>query len=86
MFKTTSNAVLCFGFLYQLGNRKTTDFGLFYDTSEKAKRFEPKYTLARRGLLNVKRTGRKQKKERKNRQNTVRGAAKATVGTWENKK
>lgn len=38
------------------------------------------------GLLEIKRTGRKQRKERKNRQKKVRGTAKTKVGAGKEKK
>lgn len=47
MYKTTPDVIFCFGFRTQFGGGKTTGFGLIYDTLENAKRFEPKYRLAR---------------------------------------
>ncbi|CAG5131289.1 unnamed protein product, partial [Candidula unifasciata] len=73
LYKVTADVVFCFGFRTHFGGGKTTGFALIYDTLDKAKKFEPKYRLARHGLLEIKRTGRKQRKERKNRQKKVRG-------------
>jgi small subunit ribosomal protein S24e len=47
MYKTTPDTIFCFGFRTQFGGGKTTGFALIYDTLENAKRFEPKYRLAR---------------------------------------
>merc|ERR1711914_27754 len=86
MYKTTPDLIFCFGFRTQFGGGKTTGFGLIYDTLENAKRFEPKYRQARHGMLELKKSGRKQRKERKNRQKKVRGTAKAKVGAGKDKK
>ncbi|XP_041364456.1 40S ribosomal protein S24-like isoform X2 [Gigantopelta aegis] len=87
MYKTTPDVVVCFGFRTQFGGGKTTGFGLVYDTLDFAKKFEPKYRLSRQGLYEkVAKPGRKQRKERKNRQKKVRGTAKAKVGAGKDKK
>ncbi|KAK2159115.1 hypothetical protein LSH36_158g03027 [Paralvinella palmiformis] len=80
MYKTTADVIFCFGFRTQFGGGKTTGFALIYESLDYAKKFEPKYRLARHGLLEIKRTARKQRKERKNRQKKVRGVKKAKVG------
>lgn len=80
LYKTTADVVFCFGFRTQFGGGKTTGFALIYDTLDYAKKFEPKYRLARHGLLKITRVARKQRKERKNRQKKVRGTKKAKVG------
>merc|ERR1711955_125792 len=80
-FKTTPDVIFCFGFRTQFGGGKTTGFGLVYDTLDLAKKFEPKYRLARHGLYERKRPSRKQRKERKNRQKKVRGTAKTKVSS-----
>ncbi|XP_045214919.1 40S ribosomal protein S24-like isoform X3 [Mercenaria mercenaria] len=81
MYKTTPDVIFCFGFKTQFGGGKTSGFALIYDSLDFAKKFEPKYRLARHGLLEIKRTGRKQRKEKKNRMKKVRGTKKAKVGT-----
>ena len=86
MYKTTPDVIFCFGFRTQFGGGKTTGFGLIYDTLENANRCEPKYRLARHGLLELKKSGRKQRKERKNRQKKVRDTAKAKVSSGKDKK
>ncbi len=47
MYKTTPDVIFCFGFRTQFGGGKTTGFGLIYDSLDFAKKFEPKYRLAR---------------------------------------
>ena len=47
MYKTTADVVFCFGFRTKFGGGKTTGFGLVYDSLDYAKKFEPKYRLAR---------------------------------------
>ena len=46
-YKTTADTIFCFGFRTHFGGGKTTGFALIYDTLDKAKKFEPKYRLAR---------------------------------------
>jgi small subunit ribosomal protein S24e len=41
------NTVFVFGFRSQYGGGKSTGFALIYDTIEDAKKFEPRYRLAR---------------------------------------
>ncbi|XP_076360666.1 ribosomal protein S24 isoform X2 [Tachypleus tridentatus] len=86
MYKTTPDVIFCFGFHTQFGGGKTTGFALIYDTLDYAKKFEPKYRLVRNGLAERVKTGRKQRKERKNRMKKVRGTAKAKVGAASGKK
>ncbi|CDW52967.1 40S ribosomal protein S24 [Trichuris trichiura] len=80
MYKTMASNVFCFGFRTQFGGGRSTGFALIYDTLDAAKKFEPKFRLARKGMLKVERIGRKQRKERKNRMKKVRGTKKAKVG------
>lgn len=47
MYKTTPDVIFCFGFKTQFGGGKTTGFALIYDTLDYAKKYEPKYRLAR---------------------------------------
>jgi len=47
MYKTTPDVIFCFGFKTQFGGGKTTGFALVYDSLDFAKKFEPKYRLAR---------------------------------------
>merc|ERR1711921_15492 len=64
------------GFKAAFGGGKSTGFGLVYDNLNYAKKLEPKYRLARNGLYEVKKSARKQRKERKNRMKKARGTAK----------
>ena len=80
MYKTTGDLVVPYGFKCQFGGGRSTGFALIYDTLDLAKKFEPKHRLIRNGHgTKVERGGRKQRKERKNRQKKVRGAKKGQV-------
>ena len=85
-FKTTPDMIFVFGFKTNFGGGKSSGFGLVYDTLDLAKRFEPKHRLVRNGLATRVKTGRKQRKERKNRLKKVRGTKKAKVGAGAAKK
>merc|ERR1711974_570514 len=61
----------------RFGGGKSTGFCLIYDDLKAAKKFVPKYRLARNGLFELKHSARKQKKERKNRLKKLRGTKKA---------
>lgn len=80
MYKVTPDVVFVFGFLTHFGGGKSTGFALIYDTLDFAKKFEPKYRLARHGLYEKQKQTRKQRKERKNRMKKVRGTKKSKVG------
>ncbi|XP_064649018.1 small ribosomal subunit protein eS24-like [Lineus longissimus] len=80
MYKTTADVVFSFGFRTKFGGGKTSGFALIYDSLDFAKKFEPKFRLARHGLHDKAKNPRKQRKEKKNRQKKVRGIAKAKVG------
>merc|ERR1712121_87510 len=81
-YNVTSDVIFAFGFRTHFGGGKTTGFALIYDNVDKAKKFEPKHRLVRQGLVEEKKkSGRKQRKERKNRQKKVRGTAKSKIGT-----
>ncbi|CAI4227997.1 unnamed protein product [Auanema sp. JU1783] len=80
LYKVATDLVIPFGFKSQIGGGKTKGFALIYDTLDYAKKFEPTFRLVRMGLATkVERGGRKQRKERKNRQKKVRGTAKNKV-------
>ncbi|KAI1291817.1 40S ribosomal protein S24 [Halotydeus destructor] len=86
MYKSTPDVIFCFGFKTNFGGGKSTGFALVYDTLDLAKKFEPKYRLVRNGLATRVKTGRKQRKERKNRMKKVRGIAKLKIGAGAGKK
>lgn len=79
LYRTTPDLVFCFGFNTNFGGGKSTGFALIYDTLDFAKKFEPRYRLARQGVVEPEKTARKQRKERKNRMKKVRGTKKAAV-------
>ncbi|GAM17523.1 hypothetical protein SAMD00019534_006980 [Acytostelium subglobosum LB1] len=62
-----SKTVYVFGMKTDFGGGHSTGFGLIYDNQELAKKYEPKYRLARAGLYTRPQTSRKQRKEKKNR-------------------
>ncbi|XP_064148022.1 small ribosomal subunit protein eS24-like [Loxodonta africana] len=80
MYKTTPDVIFVFGFRTHFGGGKTTGFGMIYDSSDYAKKNEPKHRLGKHGLCEKKKTSRKQRKEHKNRMKKVRGTAKASIG------
>merc|ERR1712215_320576 len=86
MYKTTADVIFAFGFHTLFGGSKTIGFALIYDNMDSAKKYEPKYRLDRHGVIEKKKTGRKQIKELKNRKKKVRGTAKAKVGAAGKKK
>ena len=74
MFKVAEvNTVILFGFRTAFGGEKSTGFALIYDNLDSAKKFEPKYRLARIGLSKKKEGSSKQRKEKKNRDKKVFG-------------
>ncbi|KAI8372688.1 ribosomal protein L23/L15e core domain-containing protein [Radiomyces spectabilis] len=77
MYKAEKEVVSVFGFKTHFGGGKTTGFGLIYDSVEALKKFEPKYRLARIGLAEPGKGGRKQRKEKKNRAKKFRGTKKS---------
>jgi len=74
MYKVADpKCVILFGFHTKYGGGLSKGFCLIYDDVEAAKKFEPKYRLARFGLLTKKQTSRRQIKEAKNRGKKTRG-------------
>lgn len=47
MYKCDKEAIVVFGFKLAFGGGKSTGFALIYDSIDAAKKFEPKYRLAR---------------------------------------
>ncbi len=76
MYNVALETIFVFGFKTAFGGGKSSGFALIYDTLEAAVRFEPKHRLVRQKLLEIKKTGRKQRKEKKNRAKKVRGSKK----------
>ena len=74
MYKVNSATLIqLFGFRTQFGGGKSTGFALIYDNEEAEKKYEPKYRLARAGLVKGREGSRKQIKEKKNRDLKVWG-------------
>eukprot|EP00628_Pelagophyceae_sp_CCMP2097_P013402 CAMPEP_0206804410 /NCGR_PEP_ID=MMETSP0975-20121206/3706_1 /ASSEMBLY_ACC=CAM_ASM_000399 /TAXON_ID=483370 /ORGANISM="non described non described, Strain CCMP2097" /LENGTH=291 /DNA_ID=CAMNT_0054346457 /DNA_START=12 /DNA_END=888 /DNA_ORIENTATION=+ len=65
--------ISAFGFRSKYGGGKSSGFCLIYDSLESIKKYEPKYRLLRKGILEKKETSRKQIKEAKNRKKKIRG-------------
>merc|ERR1712046_429254 len=75
--KAEPEATMVFGVKTDYGGGKSTAFCLVYDSVEDAKKIEPKYRLTRNGLIEAAtKTGRKQRKEKKNREKKFRGTRK----------
>merc|ERR1711907_394928 len=75
--KAEPEATMVFGVKTDYGGGKSTAFCLVYDSVEAAKKIEPKYRLSRNGLIEAAtKTGRKQRKEKKNREKKFRGTRK----------
>jgi small subunit ribosomal protein S24e len=77
LYKADKEVVSVFGFKTHFGGGKTTGFALIYDSVEALKKFEPKHRLVRIGLAEAPKGGRKQRKEKKNRQKKFRGTKKS---------
>lgn len=74
MYKVSdTSTIIVFGFKTVFGGGKSSGFALIYDSVEDAKRFEPKYRLARNGLGPAREGSRKQIKEKKNRGKKIFG-------------
>jgi len=69
------------GFKTAFGGGRSTGFGLIYENLDKMKKFEPKYRLVRAGVASTKgKTGRRAKKDCKNRMKKARGKEKTKAG------
>lgn len=53
MFKVLPDVCFVFGFKTCFGGGKSTGFGLIYDSLDQAKKFEPKYRLARVSIVTI---------------------------------
>ncbi|VDL60705.1 unnamed protein product [Hymenolepis diminuta] len=77
-YKTTPDVVFAFGFRTKFGGGKSSGFVNIYDSLDFAKRYEPKYRQIRNGLVEAKKSARKQRKEKKTKLKKIRGVAKIT--------
>ncbi|KAL9652569.1 hypothetical protein ABK040_000137 [Willaertia magna] len=73
---TDQQKIFLTGFKTKFGGGKTTGFCAIYDTLTDAKKIEPKFRLARNKIVEVKKDGRRLKKEKKNRAKKFRGKEK----------
>merc|ERR1712007_166953 len=76
--KASKEATSIFGMKTCFGGSKSTCFALVYDSVDAAKKHEPKHRLIRSGHAEAKavQVGRKQRKEKKNREKKFRGTRK----------
>merc|ERR1711977_815649 len=76
--KASKEATSIFGMKTKFGGGKSTCFALVYDSVEAAKKYEPKHHLIRSGHEEKPDAviGRKQRKEKKNREKKFRGTRK----------
>eukprot|EP01029_Cantina_marsupialis_P010396 TRINITY_DN236_c0_g1_i1.p2 TRINITY_DN236_c0_g1~~TRINITY_DN236_c0_g1_i1.p2 ORF type:complete len:135 (-),score=19.44 TRINITY_DN236_c0_g1_i1:97-501(-) len=66
MYKVTDeNTVFVYGMKTRFGGEKSTGFALIYDDVDSAKKFEPRYRLARQGLVERKQATRRANKKNK---------------------
>merc|ERR1711998_317456 len=77
-FKASADAAVIFGMKTQFGGSKSSCFALMYDNLEAAKKHEPKHRLIQSGHLDAPstKTGRKTRKEKKNKEKKFRGTRK----------
>jgi small subunit ribosomal protein S24e len=74
MYKVSAASLVnVFGFRTAFGGGRSSGFALIYDDEESQRKFEPKYRLARVGLVKGREGSRKQIKEKKNRDKKVWG-------------
>eukprot|EP01105_Mastigella_eilhardi_P009223 TRINITY_DN2191_c0_g1_i2.p4 TRINITY_DN2191_c0_g1~~TRINITY_DN2191_c0_g1_i2.p4 ORF type:complete len:147 (-),score=55.97 TRINITY_DN2191_c0_g1_i2:1565-2005(-) len=78
-----AKCIFVYGFKTHFGGGKSTGFGLIYDNLKIATKFEPKYRLVREGMAKKIESGRKQRKERKNRDKKQWGTRVKTKGNKE---
>merc|ERR1711865_645485 len=76
--KATAEAIAIFGLKTCFGGGKSTGFALVYDSVDCAKKHEPKHRLIKNGHAEAPGLviGRKQRKEKKNREKKFRGTKK----------
>merc|ERR1711868_4197 len=76
--KAVAEATCIFGMKTKFGGGRSTCFALVYDSVDAAKKHEPKHRLIRSGHIEGSdiKVGRKQRKEKKNREKKFRGTRK----------
>ena len=76
--KANSECTVIFGMKTAFGGGKSSCFALVYDSVDAAKKFEPKHRLIKSGHMEAASlvVGRKQRKEKKNREKKFRGTKK----------
>jgi len=78
--------VQVYGLRFDYGGGHSSGFALIYDNFDAALKIEPKHRLLKDGIGKKKDTGRKTRKERKNRAKKFRGVKKAASASADPKK
>jgi small subunit ribosomal protein S24e len=73
MYKADAKLTVLFGFRTAFGGGKSTGFCLIYDNENSMRKFEPKYRMVRKGVIEKKEYSRKAIKEAKNKGKKSRG-------------
>merc|ERR1719395_246612 len=82
-----SGCIVLFGLKTHFGGGRSSGFGLIYENKDKMKKFEPSYRLKRAGVASDKKgTGRRAKKDTKNRMKKTRGKEKTKAAAAGGKK
>lgn len=81
MYKVKDHScAFVYGLKPQFGGGRSVGFGMIYESVDKAKKFEPKHRLVRSGVIvKAVKTGRRMKKDIKNKAKKVRAAEKAKL-------
>ena len=87
-FKVAEDVIVLYGFSTKFGGGRSQGFCNIYDSKDSLLKFESKVTLKRKQLIPKKSgaTGRRLKKEQKNKAKKVRGVAKLAAKSTDKKK
>ena len=87
-FKTSEDLIVLYGFSTKFGGGRSQGYCSIYDSKDALLKFESKVTLRRKELIPKKKagTGRRLKKEQKNKAKKVRGVAKIAAKSTDKKK
>ena len=86
-FKTSEDLIVLYGFSTKFGGGRSQGYCSIYDSKDALMKFESKVTLRRKELVPKKKsTGRRLKKEQKNKAKKVRGVAKVAAKSTDKKK
>ena len=87
-FKVAEDLIVLYGFSTKFGGGRSQGYCSIYDSKDSLLKFESKVTLRRKELIPKKKagTGRRLKKEQKNKAKKVRGVAKLAAKNTDKKK